>query len=173
MPDVTAPPVPCPWLPELAAGYLRRFKKVKPLRARGLWGYTLENRGARGRLGIFVGFYLAANPRRGALPRPGLPECAVFAYAGRPGTLLHHKLVREPAGPFRRAYELLTKYTNRRPRFELAETDWRALGRHLPLAALPPGEEEKYSRNFFMETLALLVRSGLPDKLVGLHSPRR
>ena len=162
---MTASPVSCPWLPELAGGYLRRFEKVKSLRARGLWGYTLESRGARGRFGIFVGFYLATGGPRGASPRRGLPECAVFAYARRPRTLLHRKLVRQPGSPFRRACELLTKYTNRRPRFEFHEQDWRALVRHVPLAAFPASEEEKYARNFFMETLALLVRSGLPEKL--------
>lgn len=86
---------------------------------------------------------------------------------------LHRKLVRQAGCPFRCAYELLTKYTSRRPRFEFDESDWRALVRHTPLAAFPAGEEEKYARNFFMETLALLVRSGLPEKLASLRSPRR
>lgn len=92
----------------------------------------------------------------------------MFAYVRRPGSPLHRRLVRQPGSPFRRAYELLTKYTNRRPRFEFHERDWRALVRHAPLAAFPAGEEEKYARNFFMETLALLVRSGLPEKLASL-----
>lgn len=168
MPDVTDPPVSSPWLPELAQGYLRRFEKVKPLRERGLWGYTLESRGAQGRCGFFVGFILAAGRKPGA-PHPAeLPECAVFAYVRPPRSALHKRLVRDAASPIRRAYELLTKYTNRRPRFEFHEKDWRALVRHVPLAAFPAGEEEKFARNFFMETLALLLRSGLPEKLAVL-----
>jgi len=168
VPDVTAPPVSCPWLPELAEGYLRRFENVKLVRSHGLWGYTLESRGARGQYGIFIGYLLPTGRKARATLQLVLPECAVFAYVRRPQTLLHRKLVREPASPFRRAYELLTKYTNRRPRFEFHEKDWRVLMRHVPLAAFPAGEEEKFARNFFMETLALVVRSGLPEKLASL-----
>ena len=125
----------------------------------------MESRGARGRYGFFVGFFLPTGPKPRA-PHPAeLPECAVFAYVRPP---LHRRLVRDAGSPIRRAYELLTKYTNRRPRFELQEKDWRALVRHVPLAAFPAGEEEKFARNFFMETLALLLRSGLPEKLAVL-----
>jgi hypothetical protein len=162
---VTAPPLSCPWLPELAQGYLRRFEKVKPLRAGGLWGYRLENRVARGRCGFFVGFILSA---RGAAKAPQtheFPQCGVFAYVRPARSAFHRKLVRGEGSAFRRAYELLTKYTNRRPRFEFHQNDWRALVRRVPLAAFPAGEEEKYTRNFLMETLALVVRSGLPAKL--------
>lgn len=94
----------------------------------------------------------------------------MFAYARPSRSALHNKLVRDAGSPFRRAYELLTKYTNRRPRFEFHEKDWRALVRHVPLAAFPAGEEEKYARNFFMETLALFVRSGLTEKLASLSA---
>lgn len=138
---------------------------MKPLHERGLWGYQLESRGARGRYGFFVGFILAPGRKPGTRQPPELPECAAFAYA-RPQ--LHRKLVRDAGSPFRRAYELLTKYTNRRPRFEFNEKDWRALVRRVPLAAFPAGDEEKYARNFFMETLALFVRSGLTEKLASL-----
>ena len=92
----------------------------------------------------------------------------MFAYMGPPRSALHRKLVRDAGSPIRRTYELLTKYTNRRPRFEFHEKDWRVLMRHVPLAAFPAGEEEKCARNFFMETLALVVRSGLPEKLASL-----
>lgn len=92
----------------------------------------------------------------------------MFAYVRPPRSALHRRLVRDAGSLLRRAYELLTKYTNRRPRFEFHETDWRVLVRHVPLAAFPEGEEEKYARNFFTETLALLLRSGLPEKLAVL-----
>jgi len=165
---VTAPPIPCSWLPELAHSYLRRFENVKPLRQRGLWGYQLEGRSARGRYGFLVGFILPTGRKPGTRQPPELPECAAFAYVRPPRSALHRKLVRDAGSPFRRAYELLTKYTNRRPRFEFHEKDWRVLMRHVPLAAFPAGEEEKCARNFFMETLALVVRSGLPEKLASL-----
>lgn len=168
MPDVSLPPIPCPWLPELAQGYLRRFDKVRPLRDRGLWGYTLETRRARGSFGFFVGFILPRKRRPRTQHPPELAECVVFAYVRPPRSALHKRLVRDATSPIRRAYELLTKYTNRWPRFEFHEKDWRALARHVPLAAFPAGEEEKYARNFFTETLALLLRSGLPGKLAGL-----
>ena len=164
---MTAPPIPCPWLPELARSYLRRFENVKPLRQRGLWGYTLESHSARGRYGFFVGFNLPLGRKPRTRQPPELPECAVFAYARPP---LHRKLVRDAGSPFRRAYELLTKYTNRRPRFEFHEKNWRALARRVSLAAFPAGDEEKYARNFFMETLALFVRSGLTEKLASLSA---
>ncbi|MGH9803625.1 MAG: hypothetical protein ACRD4D_00510, partial [Candidatus Acidiferrales bacterium] len=171
---MTAPPVPCPWLPELAEGYLRRFEKVRPLRAGGLWGYRLESHAARGRYGFFVGFFLPTGRKAGAPLPADAPQCAVFAYVGPPGSALHRRLVRAAGGPVRRAYELLTKYTNRRPRFEFHQKDWRALVRRVPLAAFPAGEEEKYARNFFMETLALLLRCGLPEKFAALNaSPQR
>lgn len=173
MSDVTAPPVSCPWLPELALGCLRRFEKVKPVRERGLWGYQLECRGARGRYGFFVGFFLPTG-RKARPPLPAeTPQCAVFAYVQPPRSALHRRLVRVAGSPVRRAYELLTKYTNRRPRFEFHEKDWRTLVRRVPLAAFPTGEEEKYARNFLMETLALLLRSGLPERFAALRVSRR
>ena len=98
----------------------------------------------------------------------------MFAYVRPLRSALHKRLVLSSGSPVRRAYELLTKYTNRRPRFEFHEKDWRALVRHVPLAAFPASEEEKFARNFFIETLALLVRSGLPERLAALNaSPQR
>lgn len=163
------PPLACPWLPDLAAGYLRQYERIHRQQKGGLWGYDLVRKRGRPQVGFFVGFLIERSPKRGKtsslIVHP--PECAVMAFV-RPTRLpLHRRLVREPANPFRRAFELLTKYTLRRPRFEFHEREAGALIRHVPLAAFPPGEEEKYARNFFMETLALVVRSGLPEKLVG------
>jgi hypothetical protein len=146
---------------------LRRFEKIRSLRERRLWGYRLESRGARGRYGFFVGFLLSSGRAPNPSLAPEFPQCAVIAYVRPPSSALHRRMVRAEGSVFRRAYELLTKYTNRRPRFEFNEANWQALARRVPLAAFPAGEEEKYSRNFFMETLALVVRSGLPEKLTG------
>jgi hypothetical protein len=158
-------PISCPWLRELAAGYLRDYTAIRPGEGGGLWGYFYETDRSRAQAGFFAGFLTAQ--RSPFLLEP--PECAVFAFARPVGSRLHRRLVCEPKSPFRRSFELLTKYTNRRPRFEFHETEWSALIRHQPLAAYPRQEWEKYARNFYMETLALLVRSGLPRQL--LHPP--
>ncbi|MGH9812490.1 MAG: hypothetical protein ACRD4T_05070, partial [Candidatus Acidiferrales bacterium] len=57
-------------------------------------------------------------------------------------------------------------YTARAPRWELRERAELALARHAPLAAFPVDDAEKYARNFFIESLALLLRSGLPAALL-------
>ncbi len=156
------PLIDCPWLEELAGGYLREYGVVAPERRGGLWGYTFQTKRTRQGAGFFVGFL--TGKRAGLTLHP--PECTVLAYVRPARSKLHQELVRQPGSVFRRSYELLTKYTNRRPRYEFRENDWVALLRHQPLAAFLPDEEEKYARNFFMETLALLVRSGLPAKLL-------
>ncbi len=152
----------CPWLEELAGGYLREYAVITAERRGGLWGFTLQGKKTRQGAGFFVGFLTSKRTGLSLYP----PECGVVAYVRPARSKLHQELVREPGSVFRRSYELLTKYTNRRPRFEFRENDWVALLRHQPLAAFPPDEEEKYARNFFMETLALLARSGLPAKLL-------
>lgn len=147
------PPVPCPWLCELAAGYLRQFADARARRSARLWGYSFERKHGRNRVAFFVGF----STRRS--------RCTVFA-AVRPQTgKLRQRLVRRRGSQFRRAYDLLTKYTARRPRFEFREQGEAAILRRVPLSQFPSHQREKYARNFFMETLALLVRSGLPETL--------
>lgn len=161
------PPVSCAWLPELAAGYLREFPECKLVESGGLWGYLYERKKGRTSVGFFAGF-LTARPRGAprASPTPlQPPECAIFAYVQPAGSRLHRRLVGREASLFRRSFELLTKYTARRPRFEFSEKGPWALIRHTPLAGFPPGDCEKYARNFFVETLAVVVRSNLPGKL--------
>jgi hypothetical protein len=84
----------------------------------------------------------------------------------RPATsALHRKLVRGKQSLMRETYQRIVKYTARRPRWEFFERGEVVLVRHAPLAAFPPEDQEKYARNFFIETLSLLVRSGLPTAL--------
>ncbi|MGH9862923.1 MAG: hypothetical protein ACRD35_05805 [Candidatus Acidiferrales bacterium] len=156
------------WLEELAAGYLRQYETIRAEQRSGFWGYAFTPGGRRRQVGFLVGF-LIGEPKLAARTRVAvhLPECAVGAFVRPAGSRLHQRLVRQKASPFRRGFERLSKYSARRPRFEFYENDWRAILRHVPLAAFPPGEEEKYARNFFIESLALLVRSGLPDALSG------
>ncbi|HSC77534.1 MAG TPA: hypothetical protein VLB32_03125 [Candidatus Acidoferrales bacterium] len=67
----------------------------------------------------------------------------------------------------RETYQRIVKYTARKPRWEFFERGEMVLVRHMPLAVFPPDEQEKYARNFFIETTSLLVRSGLPGALRG------
>lgn len=161
-------PIPCDWLPELTEGYLRAYTRVTPERSDGLWGYRLESRDAYRGAGFLVGFVTGRTRGTAALAAKTLelPACVVCAYVRPASSPLHRKLVRRPESPFRFAFQRLTKYTARRPRFELREKAWSALSRCQPLSAFPPGEEEKYARNYFTETLVLVVRSGLPRDLL-------
>lgn len=164
---MSGPPVACRWLPELAAGYLREFPECKPVQRGSVWGYLYERKEGRTSVGFFAGF-LTARPRGAPRSSPTPlepPACAIFAYVKPAGSPLHRKLIAQPGSLFRRSFELLTKYTTRRPRFEFSEKGPWALIRHAPLAGFPAGDREKYARNFFVETLALVVRSNLPAKL--------
>ena len=147
-------PLRLPWLRELAGGYLTVFPKLAAERRRGLRGFSFYQRCGRERAGVFVGLLTGPSP-----------DCAVFAFVEPARGRLHARLVRRPGSLFRQSYELVTKYTARPPRFALHEEAAAALVRSVSLAALPRGEREKHARNFFMETLALLQRAGLPEKL--------
>jgi hypothetical protein len=127
---------------------------VRAERRRGFQGFSFLERRGRERAGIFVGFLTGPSP-----------ECAVFAFVEPARGGLHRRLVRQPGSLFREAYGFVTKYTARPPRFALHEEAVAALVRSTPLAAFPRSQRDKYARNFFMETLAILQRARLPDKL--------
>ncbi len=143
-----------PWLRELAAGYLTVFPNVSAERRRGLRGFSFFERRGRERAGIFVGFLTGPSP-----------ECAVFAFVEPARGGLHEQLVRRPKSLVRETYGFVTKYTARPPRFALHDESAAALVRSVSLAAFPAQGRKKHARNFFMETLAILQRSGLPEKL--------
>jgi hypothetical protein len=94
------------------------------------------------------------------------PECVVGAFARPMRSALHRKLVGAKGSLFRVTFQRIAKYTARAPRWELRERAELALARRAPLAAFPQDDREKYARNFFIESLALLVRSGLPAALL-------
>jgi len=147
-------PLRLPWLSELAAGYLTAFPKLAAERRRGRRGFLFTTGRGRERAGVFVGFLTGPSP-----------DCAVFAFVEPARGRLHERLVRRSGSLFRETYDLVTKYTARPPRFELREEQGAALVRRAPVASFPAGERDKHARNFFMETLALLQRTGLPEKL--------
>jgi hypothetical protein len=144
---------------------LRAFTKVSPLRRAGLWGFSLEASQTPGGVGFFVGFLTDKPSRTTGLASASLqpPECVALAYVRPAGGSLRRRLVSRPTSLFRRSFELLTKYTARPPRFQFQENSSAVLARHIPLSTFPSGEREKYARNFFRESLALIVRSGFPS----------
>ncbi len=162
------PPVACAWLRELAAGYLLGPWKLSSHQQNSLWGYTFERRQGRAKVGFFVGF-LTGKARVLAWTQARPPECLVFAFAHPVSSSLHQQLVEQEGSVFRRAYELLTKYTVRRPRFDFDPQQRAAIARHVPLAQFPPRERAKYARNFFIESLTILVRTRLPAILLELQ----
>lgn len=148
---------------ELAAGYLRGFKSF-PEKTKEQWGYCFVPKRA-GQAGVFVGFLTtAARGKEAAALHP--PECVVGAFVRPARSALHRKLVGGKDSLFRVSHQRVLKYTTRRPRWELRERAELALARHVALAAFPEDDREKYARNFFVESLALLVRSGLPAALL-------
>lgn len=153
------------WIREVARPYL---KGLEPSLERGgaLRGYRFSRpagRGGKERLGVFAGFLLGGEGYEALRPAP--PECLVFAYVAPAGGALHRKLVRERESLFRKTHGFITWLTHRPPRFQFSETGPATLARHLPLGNWPEGRHGHYARNFYIETLAWLVRSGLVQRL--------
>lgn len=168
------PPLACSWLRPLAEGYLGSFTVSRQTSA-GLWGDFHERAAGRTRVGFFVGFLIGdhrllrpLNPSRSAGP-----ECLVFAFVRPVGGTVHERLVRSPGSLFCQSYDFAMRYTVTRPRFEFHETGLAAIARHVPLASFPARLRARYARNFFIETLALLVRTRLPEYLRAIPLTRR
>ena len=78
---------------------------------------------------------------------------------------LHRRLVREPGGLVRKTFDYIRWLTHRPPRFVFHEKEEAAMARHASMKDWPAAKREHLSRNFFIETLCWLVRSGLVRKL--------
>lgn len=96
-------------------------------------------------------------------PQP--PECIVFAWVHPIKGTLHRRLVQEPGSLVRKTFEYILWLTHRPPRFVFHETALPTLARHQSMRDWPVGRYVHLARNFFIETLAWLVRSGLVRKL--------
>lgn len=153
------------WIRPLAAPYLRGFR-ARAQRRGSLRGYWFEAPRARGgaRRGFFVGYLVA--PDEFAFLDPQPPECLVFAYVAPVSGSLHRRLVRAPESLLRKTFAYIRCLTHRPPRFAYFEDHLPALIRHRSMRDWPAEKHEHFSRNFFIETCAWLVRSGLVRKLL-------
>ncbi len=136
------------------APHPQRSGKEKPARAR---------RGPRAELGFFVGYLLRAEGFAFLTPEP--PECLVFAFVRPIRGSLHRRLVSRQGSLLCKTFEYIRWLTHRPPRFTFYPNQLPAMVRHLSMRAWPRAKYEHFSRNFFIETLAWLVRSGLVRKL--------
>ncbi len=168
----------------LAEPYLRGFQPVRENRG-GLYGYWFLRRGERPavtnfsgkklvakhatEMGFFVGYLL----RLGAIPELGVqpPECLVGACILPVGSARHRALVAANDSMVRKIQVYIGWLTHRPPRFALFEDGLLALVRHTSMSTWPRGKYRHLSRNFFIESLAWLVRSGLVAKLLAERVP--
>jgi hypothetical protein len=155
--------MPVTWIRALAAPYLRGYR-ARAERGTSLCGYWFYSARARGETGFFVGFRASV----GSLGFPPLagdaPHCLIFAFV-QPRTALHWRLVRANGSLFRWTSEYIRWLTHRPPRFVFSEDCLPTLMRFQSMADWPAERREHFSRNFFIETLAWLVRSGLVRRL--------
>ncbi len=182
--DAEGMPIPIGWIRALAEPYLRGYRAV-PQRSGSLRGFwflhpgkeqaTGRERGASGpgrprrAMGFFVGYLV--RPGEYSFLSPVPPECLVFAFVEPVGGSGHRRLVRQPESLLRRTFEYIRWLTHRPPRFVFADGEPAALVRHLSMREWPRGKHEHFSRNFFIEALAWLVRSGLVRKLLAEGKP--
>jgi hypothetical protein len=148
------------WIRPLAEPYLRGYL-AKSERADGLRGFSfsLKPHSGKGVLGFFVGFLI--EPGAYAHLKPAAPECLIFAFVEPVGGSLHRAQVSNAKGTLRWTSGYIGWLTHRPPRFQLYETERAALIRHASMRGCPAGKIQHLAGNFFTETLAWLVRSGL------------
>ncbi len=161
------------WIRTLAAPYLRGYRAA--VEARGaLRGYRFFAPGATGtreRRGFFVGYLI--DPANHQFLQPQPPECVVFAFIEPVSSASYRRLVTAEASLLRQTAEYIGWLTHRPPRFALFENRSVVLIRHFSMREWPPQKYQHYSGNFFVETLAWLVRSGLVRKLISESGEKR
>jgi len=65
-----------------------------------------------------------------------------------------------------KTFEYIRWLTHRPPRFVFHDGESAAMARHVTMRDWPVDKREHLSRNFFIETLAWLVRSGIVRRLL-------
>jgi hypothetical protein len=183
-------PVAIDWIRPLARPYLRGYRAYPQRRGslRGFWFLHPTERGPVRRpgsiqtsksdkpsgepaLGFFVGYL--EEPIGYEYLRPQLPECVVFAFVDPSAGAAYRRLVAEPDSLLRKTFEYIRWLTHRPPRFEFHEERVVMMVRHQSMRAWPVEKYEHLSRNFFIETLAWLVRSALVRRLLTEFSTGR
>lgn len=143
----------------LAEPYLRGCRARRE-RGRALRGWWLD---AGRDAGFFAGYLISPGPFRFLSPQP--PECLVFARV-EPGSGAHARLVAPAESLLRKTAEYIGWLTHRPPRFAFFEQEMTTLVRHQGMGAWPEEKRQHLARNFFIESLAWLVRSGLVRRLL-------
>lgn len=155
------------WIRTLAEPYLRGFEAVEeshgPLR--GVRFYAPGQRSADLQCGFFAGHLVEAAGFE--FLQPQLPECLVFAFVEPAGGELYRRLVTANDSLLRNTAAYIPWLTHRPPRFVFTDNQAAVLVRHATMREWPVSRREHYSRNFYTETLAWLVRSALVRKLAG------
>lgn len=167
------------WIRPLAAPYLRGYKPLAERSGslRGYWFFHPEFKlGGKRKTkasapprsteaaGFFVGYLVSSSGYEFLEPLP--PECLVFAFVHPPAGALRHHLVVQADSLVRKTFAYIRWLTHRPPRFVFAEEQSAAMVRHCSMRDCRPAGRRHFSRNFFIETLAWLVRSGLVRKLL-------
>ena len=155
------------WIQTLALPYLKGYRPAAVTRG-SLRGYRFSapHKAETSRnAGFFVGYVV--EPKGYEFLNAAPPECIVFAFIESPGTARHRDLVAREDSLLRRTAEYIGWLTHRPPRFAFFDDRAVALVRHFSMRAWPEAKHAHYSRNFFIDTLAWLVRSGLVAKLRG------
>jgi hypothetical protein len=148
------------WIRPLATPYLRGYH-AKAEHTQGLRGFNFrfEPIPGNGTLGFFVGFLL--EPSHFTYLKPAAPECLVFTFVEPVGSALHTAQVINKDGQVRWTFEYIRWLTHRPPRFQFFEDQRASMVRHCSMKDWPVEKYQHFSRNFYTETLAWLVRSGL------------
>ncbi|HXZ13972.1 MAG TPA: hypothetical protein VEG64_16425 [Candidatus Sulfotelmatobacter sp.] len=94
------------------------------------------------------------------------PKCLAFVFLSPPGGPLHIRLVQENGSLIRKTFDYIRLLTHRPPRFAFQDAELAAMTRHQSMRESPMEKYEHFSRNFFIESLAWLVRSGIVRKLL-------
>lgn len=167
------------WIGPLAAPYLQGYKAVRVNDGilNGFWfcapGVSASTRASvrkssvppiRGQsAGFFVGFIESADEF--SFLGVQSPECVVFAWIYPTTGLLHRRLVHAKGSLVRTTFEYIRWLTHRPPRFVFHDKELPAMTRHHSMRDWPAAKRGHLSHNFFIETMAWLVRSGLVRKL--------
>jgi hypothetical protein len=152
------------WIQLLAAPYLRGYRPTSVTRGplRGHRFVSPRKGGSKLRAGFFVGYL--AEPQNYEFLNPSPPECIVFAFLAPLGSKFHEEMVAREGSLLRKTAEYIGWLTHRPPRFAFFDDRETVLVRHFSMREWPPSKHQHYSKNFFIETLAWLVRSGLVAK---------